>query len=187
MADRKLVTRERILGAAFDLFAQHGFADASIDMIARRAYVAHGTVLAHFGRKSEIFAAVARLAGQRYIQTFHEVHDEAASFLDTATSWVRHLQSDSAISCLMRSLFGEHPHRAIGAASDVVNAQMVDFWCDWLRHHRRQHVRVCVGDTSHAAHTIVATLSGLATVKLDQSDYSLHRSLTDLMRLVEQA
>ena len=187
MADRKLVTRERILNSAFDLFAHHGFAEVSIDMVARRAYVAHGTVLSHFGHKPNLFAAAARLAGDRYIQTFHEIHDHAAPFLDTATSWVRHLQDDSPVSCLLRLLVGDHHDRAIRAASDAVNNQLVDFWREWLRDHHRHHVRESIGDTTHVAHTIVAALTGLATVKLNQSDYSLGRTLSELMLLVEHA
>lgn len=68
--DRKVVTHERILNAAVNEFARHGFADASVDMIARRAQVAHGTVFAHFGRKADVFAAAARLAGEQFVRTF---------------------------------------------------------------------------------------------------------------------
>jgi AcrR family transcriptional regulator len=49
--------RERLLSAALDLFAAHGFADTTIDQIAERADVARQTVLNHFPHKTDFARA----------------------------------------------------------------------------------------------------------------------------------
>ena len=183
--DRKVVTHERILNAALDEFARHGFADASVDMIARRAQVAHGTVFAHFGRKADVFAAAACLAGEHFVRTFRDIQHDGASFLEAATTWVRHLQSESPFSRLLRSLSADHRHRAVQAASDAVNSLFVNFWREWLDH-CRPHISGPIGDSVSVARTIVAALSGLATMRADQPDRSV-RALATLAELVERA
>lgn len=52
-------TARRILSAATGAFAAHGFADASVDDIARSADVTRGAVYHHFGSKRGLFDAVA--------------------------------------------------------------------------------------------------------------------------------
>lgn len=183
--NRKTETHERILESAFDEFARHGFAETSMGTIARHARVAHGTVFSHFGRKADVFAAVVRLAGERFVQSFNEIHEDGASFLETATTWVGHLQSDSPFSRLLRSLGGDHPHRAVEAASDAVNVLFMAFWREWLYAYGRRHSRESIGDPARVARTVVAALAGLATIKIEPPDDAL-RSLSTLAQLVEQ-
>ncbi|WP_336632674.1 MULTISPECIES: TetR/AcrR family transcriptional regulator [unclassified Microbacterium] len=52
-------TARRVLDAATELFADRGFADVSLDDIARTAGVTRGAVYHHFGTKSALFSAVA--------------------------------------------------------------------------------------------------------------------------------
>ncbi|HHP7241522.1 MAG TPA: TetR/AcrR family transcriptional regulator [Cyclobacteriaceae bacterium] len=47
-------TRERILRAAFELFAQQGFESTSMDQIARRASISKGNVYNHFVSKESL-------------------------------------------------------------------------------------------------------------------------------------
>ena len=182
--NRKVVTHERILNAALDEFARHGFANTSVDMIARRAGVAHGTVLSHFGRKADVFAASVRVAGERFVNTFREVHNDRASFLETATTWVGLLQSASPVARLLRGLSGDHHHHAIETASDAVNTLFVGFWGEWLHDRSRHHVRESICDSAGVARTIIAALSGLAVAKLDEPERSL-RALAQLAKLIE--
>lgn len=56
---RREEVRGRILTAAFDLFAQQGYAGTSFDEIAARADLARRTVFNHFPRKRDILAVWA--------------------------------------------------------------------------------------------------------------------------------
>ena len=180
--DRKRLTRARILDAAFEQFARHGFADTSIDMIARRARVAHGTVFSHFGHKPHVFAAAALVAGERFLDTFRH-HD--ASFLDTAAGWIRHLRSDAPIARLLRSLDGDHRHGAVEAAAEAVNGLFVEFWRAWIDNHPRRHVG-SLAEAEGVAHVIVAALTGLATIKTHEPDSAV-RALFALAELIDHA
>jgi AcrR family transcriptional regulator len=59
-ARRKLVTHERILGAARQLFAERGYEGASISQIATRAHVSRSAVFWHFGDKRSLFQEVCK-------------------------------------------------------------------------------------------------------------------------------
>jgi AcrR family transcriptional regulator len=56
--ERALATRERILDAAHDEFAQHGFAGARVDRIAELARSNKRLIYAHFADKDGVFDAV---------------------------------------------------------------------------------------------------------------------------------
>lgn len=52
-------TAQRLLDAATELFAAHGFGDVSLDDVARAAAVTRGAVYHHYRNKAALFAAVA--------------------------------------------------------------------------------------------------------------------------------
>lgn len=49
---------DAIAEAAFELFAQHGYADTKMDAVAKRAGVAKGTLYLYFASKEELFRGV---------------------------------------------------------------------------------------------------------------------------------
>jgi len=64
-ADRKQATRERVLGAARNLFVEIGYEAATVRMIAKRADVAIGSVFTTFASKREILREVMEERLQR--------------------------------------------------------------------------------------------------------------------------
>ena len=58
-AERRRVTRERLLDAAARVFARRGFAAASVDEIAREAGYSTGAIYWHFKGKDDLFLAMA--------------------------------------------------------------------------------------------------------------------------------
>jgi TetR/AcrR family transcriptional regulator len=68
-------TRQRILGAAAEVFAEHGFAGAGVDEIARRAGVNKAMLYYHVGDKAALHAAV--LVG--YLERLREVVQAACA------------------------------------------------------------------------------------------------------------
>jgi AcrR family transcriptional regulator len=65
--------RERIVRAALDQIAEGGYASAAVQVVARRAGVATGSVYRHFPSKAELFAEVFRRASQRELDVVAEV------------------------------------------------------------------------------------------------------------------
>lgn len=58
MQQRSLETRNRLLDAAWEAFAEHGFDAASVDEICRRAGVSKGAFYHHFDSKQAVFLAL---------------------------------------------------------------------------------------------------------------------------------
>lgn len=56
---RRTANREALLGAAEELFGQHGFGAISVDEIVARAGVAKGTFYNHFADKADLAASLA--------------------------------------------------------------------------------------------------------------------------------
>ncbi len=59
---RKQARPAEITAAALEVFADHGFAAAKLDDIARRAGVVEGSIYRYFSTKEELFRAVVRSA-----------------------------------------------------------------------------------------------------------------------------
>jgi AcrR family transcriptional regulator len=53
-------TRKRLFAAAVRLFAEHGYADTTVDRIAREAGVAKGTFFVHFATKDAVVTELVR-------------------------------------------------------------------------------------------------------------------------------
>ncbi|TDD79779.1 TetR/AcrR family transcriptional regulator [Actinomadura darangshiensis] len=60
-------TRERLLNAAADAFARHGYDGTRVADIARAAGVSNGALYAHFGSKAELLVAALRVHGKRQL------------------------------------------------------------------------------------------------------------------------
>ncbi|WP_245926741.1 TetR/AcrR family transcriptional regulator [Breoghania corrubedonensis] len=61
---RAEVRRSEILHAAFDIFAEKGFAQTRLDDVARRAGIAKGTIYLYFPDKETLFVELLREAAQ---------------------------------------------------------------------------------------------------------------------------
>lgn len=96
MLARRADTRRRILDAARDVVAEHGFVGASVAIVASVADVATGSIYRHFPSKSSLFSEMLRavcareLEVVRAITTEHNrnaserVADAVAAFVDRA-------------------------------------------------------------------------------------------------------
>jgi AcrR family transcriptional regulator len=60
-------TRERLLAAAADVFAERGYDGTRVADIAAAAGVSNGALYAHFGSKAELLVAALRAHGQRLL------------------------------------------------------------------------------------------------------------------------
>jgi AcrR family transcriptional regulator len=96
-------SRAAILVAAREVFAERGYAGATIREIARRAGVTHGLVMRHFGSKEQLL--VAALPGTRHIPDI--ISGDPATLPERiASTFVEQTEaadSDHAIIALIRS------------------------------------------------------------------------------------
>ncbi len=86
------VTREKILGAATELFAQRGYAGTGVDRLAERSGIAKTAIYYHFGNKEGLLAAVLDRAATAWMESIRESADRATTpedALDTALSRMR--------------------------------------------------------------------------------------------------
>ena len=72
-------TRERVLAAAGELFAERGFAGASLAAISKRCGISAGLILHHFQTKEGLYQQVLDEMSGRYGQALAQAHDSAGS------------------------------------------------------------------------------------------------------------
>jgi AcrR family transcriptional regulator len=102
--------RAAIIEAAEDEFGAHGFSRGSLNVIARRAGVAKGSLFQYFADKRDLYAFITDIASQRvraYMENLIRELDPSRPFFEFLTDlldgWVAY--------------FAEHPHeRALHAA-----------------------------------------------------------------------
>jgi AcrR family transcriptional regulator len=78
-AEQQAITRDRLLDAAAELFAVHGFNGTSVALIASRAGVTTGAIYSNFSGKNDLFAAVVErhMAGQ--VNEYRRLYSEGGS------------------------------------------------------------------------------------------------------------
>src|SRR5688572_11508399 len=65
--------RERILRAAVDVFAEHGYFNAKVAQIAKTAGVADGTIYLYFDGKEDLLITIFREHTRNYLQTLEQL------------------------------------------------------------------------------------------------------------------
>jgi AcrR family transcriptional regulator len=73
------VTRERILEAATELFAQRGFAGTGVDRLAEKSGIAKTAIYYHFGNKEGLLAAVLDRAATVWIDNIKRAASEGGN------------------------------------------------------------------------------------------------------------
>ncbi|TDC55638.1 TetR/AcrR family transcriptional regulator [Actinomadura sp. KC345] len=83
-------TRERLLRAAADAFARHGYDGTRVADIARAAGVSNGALYAHFGSKAELLVAALRAHGRRMLDDLFAADPDrpVTELLLTAGRWL---------------------------------------------------------------------------------------------------
>ncbi|MDE0037863.1 MAG: TetR/AcrR family transcriptional regulator [Gammaproteobacteria bacterium] len=124
---RKSITRQRILAAALDLFATHGFEGTSVQEIADRASVAHGTVFWHFHDKAQLYAYAMQIAGDRFLRSMHGIaHADSGPLAAALAEWVRALEHDHRVLVSIAGLTYRDPAHAL--VVERLNERLVGFW-----------------------------------------------------------
>ena len=102
-AQRKEMTRELLLDAAIDVFAEKGYHGASLDDVADAAGFTKGAVYSNFARKSDLFLALLERESQRTANALSQAVDTVPLELlpDVAGELLRRPESDPQVQTLM--------------------------------------------------------------------------------------
>jgi AcrR family transcriptional regulator len=102
-----------VVKAAEAEFGAHGFSRGSLNVIARRAGVAKGSLFQYFADKRDLYAFIADIASQRvrsYMEDRIRELDPSRPFFEFLTDWL-----DAWVA-----YFADHPHeRALHAAATL--------------------------------------------------------------------
>jgi len=99
---------EEILGAAFQVFAAHGYEAARIDEVARLAGIAKGTIYLYFKGKEELFRAVVRHLIQKPIPQPGNLRGSSeAALRELVTRMYRHVVRNEKARSIIRLLIAE--------------------------------------------------------------------------------
>ena len=82
--------RERILRAAVDVFAEHGYFNAKVAQIAKAAGVADGTIYLYFSGKEELLITIFREHTRSYLQALGLRMEGITAAEDRLRTAVRH-------------------------------------------------------------------------------------------------
>jgi AcrR family transcriptional regulator len=118
MPDAELKWRRRkearpgeIIGAALEVFAAKGFADAKLDDIARRAGISKGTLYLYFETKEEMFRAVAQAAVKSHLETIESTAEAFdgpfAELAPMLLSRAAEMMSGGQLPAMARIVIGE--------------------------------------------------------------------------------
>ena len=117
-------TRERLLAAAKDVFARHGYRRASVEQIASEAGYTIGALYSNFAGKEELLLALleqqVRRIAERVVNAAVAADDPAEKLRAGAREWMSFLDEEPELYALM-----------------------IEFWTIWVRddEQRPQHAR----------------------------------------------
>ena len=94
LLEKNLNTRGRILAAASQVFAEHGYDGATLDMVAADAGVTKGAVYWHFASKGELFLALLEQDVQWMSKAIPEVLRSVSEIEDPIERWTKVLESE---------------------------------------------------------------------------------------------
>jgi len=180
------VSRERILEAATELFAQQGYAGTGVDQLAARSGIAKTAIYYHFGNKAGLLAAALERAASTWIEGIDQASREAgdwSSRLDSALAGMRTLLEEKPwIFKLMQILafevaeekpeIRETLQSIVRQAREAIVAGMSDA------------LGVEVPDAEGVARVILGLLDGITLgVQLDPEATSLDEAFVELRRI----
>lgn len=183
---RRGATRERLLGAGLELFAERGYSATSVDHVADRAGVSKGTVFYNFGSKQGLGAQVVRAATDRIAAVAEQARAGLAGWdaLNTVVlALLEAFDADPAAGqVLLTELFrNERPwHQDLPAARAALVAPLAGVITEVHAERRDSgHTQARPGP-EHFEMVAVAVLGALAFSALDRAAFHPERSVAEV-------
>ena len=126
--------RAAIIEAAESEFGAHGFSRGSLNVIARRAGVAKGSLFQYFDDKMDLFAHLSELAVERVgtamaalVETLDWDADFFEAYAQLAEGWVRYFVEHPIDRSLSAAVFLEPDPDAHAAVREIVDRNLIEF------------------------------------------------------------
>jgi AcrR family transcriptional regulator len=180
------VSRERILEAATELFAQKGYAGAGVDQLAARSGIAKTAIYYHFGSKAGLLAAALERAANAWIEGIDQASRRAgdwSSRLDSALAGMRALLEEKPwifklLQALAFEVAEEEPEIRETLQSIVQRAR------EAIVAGLRDSLGVEVPDAEGVAKVILVWLDGVSLgLQINPETTSLDEEFAELRRL----
>jgi len=180
------VTRERILEAATELFAQKGYAGTGVDQLAARSGIAKTAIYYHFGNKAGLLAATLERAAGTWIEGIAQASRQAGDWtarLDRALAGMRTLLEEKPwifklMQLLALELAEEKPEIRETLQSILRQAR------EAIVEGMRDALGVEVPDAEGVAQLILGSLDGISMgLQIDPEAISLDQSFLELRRI----
>ena len=171
--ERRSDQRARLLGAASGVFAEVGFARASVDAIVRRAGMSRRTFYEHFADLGDALVAVYEIAADtlfRYVEKRIKAESDAARRIEVGVRAYLTLFSRSAdlARVFHREIRAAGPERA--ARHDATLQRFVDLITSALAEARAQQQLSVSREDEAVAFALVAGLEAVAMRYIDRGE-----------------
>jgi AcrR family transcriptional regulator len=180
------LSRERILEAATELFAQQGYAGTGVNQLAARSGIAKTAIYYHFGNKAGLLAAALERASSTWIEGIAQASREGGDWpsrLDRALAGMRSLLEEKPwifklMQILALEVAEEKPdireilQSILRRARETIVAGM------------RDALEVEVPDAEGVARVILGSLDGISmNLQIDPEAISLDEAFLELRRI----
>lgn len=121
--------RDAILAAAFEIFARHGLEGATIEMIARKAEVAVGTIYLYFGSRDELYLYLVGERVEALRASYAEIQarglDPLAELRAIAAAYLDYMRKSRELFLTQHSVVYAQLHKRLRRTSELKHFQSV--------------------------------------------------------------
>ena len=176
-------TREALLTTCLALFAERGFANTSIDEIARAAGVTKGAMYWHFDSKEHLFQAILERIRSRWQEVVHRPVSARRAPLDRLAqlfdSYAELFRESPDICLFLQQVLLDQHHPQFSSQVAKVFSATARFIAGILDEGKRAGVMRRDLETQPAAHMILGMLAGASQQSSTAPALTLRRLLVE--------
>ncbi|MGW7102452.1 ScbR family autoregulator-binding transcription factor [Streptomyces sp. NPDC054838] len=180
--ERAARTRESLVRAAAEVFAEEGYETASIANISRRAGVSTGGLHFHFGSKSALADAVVDRAAEslrRITVSRLAAGNSLQTLIDSTHELVAVLARDAVVSAAFGLVAGNGARSAVGRERGWAVRRQWQRWVEAMFREAAAEGLLADGvSPQDAAAAVVAAIVGFEVLGADRREWSSRSSLT---------